>query len=318
MPHTLLTLLCLSFCANLSWAQASFPSKPIRIIIPFPAGAAADNAMRPIARKLGERLGQAVVVDNRPGVQGILAVSTAAPDGYTLLLGAGSSIVTGPLMNSKLPYNASRDFAAVGRLLINVPVLTVHPSLGIKSVAELIAYAKQKPNVLNYSSSGIGSPNHLAMEMFQFMTDTQLVHVPYKGGAPSVTELVAGHVHVGINAVPSVMQNIKNNRLVAIAVASSTRDRNLPDVPTINESGVTGFEYDIWYALFAPSKTDSAHINKISSHLQAVLRDPEIVQLLQQQGAEAKPSSAEELSLFIKNDIVRWQKILKDRDIKLE
>jgi tripartite-type tricarboxylate transporter receptor subunit TctC len=259
-----------------------------------------------------------VVIENKPGVPGLQAGAFAQPDGYTLVMGAGSNFVTGPLINSKLPYSASKDFSPVGRVLINVPILTVHPSLQVKTVKDLIAYAKKQPGTLNYSSSGIGSPNHLAMEMFQGMSDTKLVHIPYKGASPSVNEMLAGHVEVGINAVPSVIQHIKTGKLIPLAVASAKRDRNLPDVPTISEAGLTGFEYEIWYALFFQAKVPAEITQKVSRDLQKAVMDPEVSKQLQIQGAEPAPLGHTELASFIERDIARWKVIIKDRNIKAE
>jgi tripartite-type tricarboxylate transporter receptor subunit TctC len=311
----LVALVGLSFFAL---AHASYPEKTVKIIIPFPAGAAADNAMRVVGKKLSEIWGQPVVIENKPGVPGLQAGAFAQADGYTLVMGAGSNFVTGPLINSKLPYSASKDFSPVGRVLINVPILTVHPSLQVKSVKDLIAYAKKQPGTLNYSSSGIGSPNHLAMEMFQGMSDTKLVHIPYKGASPSVNEMLAGHVEVGINAVPSVIQHIKTGKLIPLAVASAKRDRNLPDVPTISEAGLTGFEYEIWYALFFQSKVPADITQKVSKDLQKAVLDPEVSKQLQIQGAEPAPLGHTELAAFIERDIARWKIIIKDRNIKAE
>lgn len=317
IKNTLIYILFLSLHLT-AFAAVPFPDKTVRIVVPFPAGAAADNAMRVVAKKLSELWGQSVLIDNKPGAPGFLSVSMAPADGHTLVMGAGSNIVTGPLINSKLPYSPSKDFVPVGRVLINVPVLVVHPSLGVKTLPDLIALARKKPGVLNYSSSGIGSPNHLAMEMLQAGTNTSFVHIPYKGGAPSVNELIGGHVQLGINAVPTVISHINGGKLLPIAVASAKRDRNLPQVPTIAESGVAGFEYEIWYALFAPVKTPSAIVSKVSADLQKVLADPDVVSRLVEQGAEPKPSSSEELAQYIVRDTERWKLIIKDRNIKAE
>lgn len=297
---------------------AAYPERPIRVVVPFPAGAAADNAMRVVALKLGAELGQSVVIENKAAVPGIQAAAMAPADGYTFLLGAGSGMVTGPLLNSRLPYSPTRDFAPVGRVLVNVPILTAHPSLGVRSVKELIALAKQKPGRLDYSSSGSGSPGHLSMEMLQSLTGTHMVHIPYKGGAPAVTELVGGHVHLGINALPSVAQHLKSGKLVPLAVASARRLRTLPDVPTMAEAGVLDFQYDIWYALFAPVRTPPDIVAKVSTALQRVLADPDVVRQLTEQGAEAAPTSAQELARYMKEDTARWSKIIKDRKLKIE
>lgn len=295
-----------------------FPDKPVRVIVPFPAGAAADAAMRVVARKLSQQWGQPVIIDNRPGIPGMQAAAAAPPDGYTLLMGAGSGIVTGPLLMSRLSYKPARDFAPVGRVLVNVPVLTTHPSLGVHSVQELVTLARKKPGRLDFSSSGAGSPNHLAMEMFLSVTGTSMVHIPYKGAAPAVTELIGGHVNLGINAVPSVVQHIRQGKLTALAVASARRSRALPEVPTMAEAGVPGFEYDIWYALFAPARTPPDVVAKASATLQRVLSDPEVAGQLIEQGAEPTPSTAPELARYIAEDTVRWARVIKDRNLKLD
>jgi tripartite-type tricarboxylate transporter receptor subunit TctC len=297
---------------------AGYPEKPVRIIIPFPPGAAADNAMRVVTRKLSEYWGQPVIVDNRPGVPGMQAAAAAPADGYTLLLGAGSGIVTTPLLNSKLPYNPSRDFTPVGKVLTNTPVLTTHPSVGVKSVKELIALAKSRPGQLNYSSSGTGGPNHLAMEMFLAMTGTEMVHVPYKGAAPSVNELVGGHVQLGINAIPSVAHQISAGKLTALAVASPRRSALLPQLPTMAEAGVPGFEYDIWYGLFAPARTPATLVDKASADLQRALRDPEVIRQLVAQGSEPASGGAQDLTRYIREDTARWTKLIAERKLKID
>ena len=300
-------------------AQAGeFPDRAVRVIIPFPAGAAADNAMRVVARKMSDQWRQPVVIENRPSVPGIQAAAMAPADGYTLLLGAGSSMVTTPLLISKLVYNPTRDFAPVGRVLVNVPILTTHPSLGVRSVKELVALAKRKPGRLDYSSSGSGSPGHLAMEMFQAITGTHMVHIPYKGGAPAVTELVGGHVHLGVNAVPSVMGHLKQGRLTPLAVGSPKRSPALPEVPTFAEAGVPGFQYDIWYALFAPARTPPDVVAKVSAALMSALADPEVSSQLVAQGADPAPTTPQELARFIREDTARWAKVIKDRNLKID
>jgi len=297
---------------------APYPDRPVRIIIPFPAGAAADGAMRVVARKLSQQWQQPVVIENRPGIPGIQAAAAAPADGYTLLLGAGSSMVTTPLMMPRLVYQPQRDFVPVGRVLVNAPILTTHPSLGVRSLKELIALAKSKPGRLDYSSSGAGSPGHLSMEMFQSMAGIHMVHIPYKGGAPAVNELLGGHVHLGINALPSVVQHVKQGKLTALAVGSARRSRALPDTPTFAEAGLPGFQYEIWYALFAPARTPADAVARASSELQRALADPEVVAQLQDQGAEPAPSTAQELARYMSEDSARWARIVKDRQLKID
>ncbi len=299
-------MVCLWAGWVLQAAQAGeFPERTVRVVVPFPPGAAADSAMRVVAKKLSDLWHQPVVIDNRPGVPGILSVATAKADGYTLLMGAGSSIVTAPLMTSKLAYNPARDFAPVSRVVVNVPILVAHPSLGVRSVKELIALAQKKPGQIDYSSSGTGSPGHLAMEMFQSMTGTQFMQIPYKGGATAVNDLLGGQVPLGINALPSVIPYIKQGKLVALAVASNKRSAALSDVPTMAEAGVPGFEYDIWYSLFSPAQTPPELTEKISLAVQQVLNDAEVKRLLTEQGAVPSPTTPDELARFIKED-VEW------------
>lgn len=304
--------------APLPGRAADFPDKPVRIVVPFPAGAAADAAIRVVARKMSQLLSQPVVIDNRPGVHGIQLVASAAADGYTLLLGAGSGMVTAPLLSSKLPYNPSRDFVPVGRVLVNVPILTTHPSLRVNSVQELLALARRNPGALNYSSSGNGSPGHLSMEMFQAATGTRMLQIPYKGGAPAVNELVGGHVQLGINAVPSVLPHIQAGRLTPLAVASARRSRALPQVPTMAEAGVRDFEYDIWYALFAPARTPAPVVSKASAALRRALEDGEVARALIAQGAEPAPTTPDELARFMREDTARWARLVKERNLQLD
>jgi tripartite-type tricarboxylate transporter receptor subunit TctC len=319
MKLFLATLFALALAGPAAPAHAAdFPQRPVKVIVPFPAGGAADAAMRVIGKKLTEYWSQQVLVENSAGVHAIKAGAAAPADGHHLLLAAGSQMVTGPLMRSKLPYHPQRDFVPVGRLVTNPPVLVVHPSVGVASVRDLVSLAKRSPGDLNFSSSGIGSPNQLAMELFQAMTGTEMVHVPYKGGAPSVIELVGGQVQLGINAIPSVLTHIRSNRLVPLAVASKERARALPDLPTIAEAGVPGFEYTIWYALFAPAATPPGIVQRISLDLQRALADPEVARQLTEQGNEPAPASSAELAQFIAQDTQRWKALVHDRRLKVE
>ncbi len=316
--RTLLATAALGLLASTSLA-GPFPERSVKVIIPFPPGAAADTAMRVVARKLSETWHQPVVVENRPGVPGIQAAALARPDGYTLLLGAGSSMVTGPLIAGKLPYDPVKDFAPVSRVVVNVPVMMVHPSLGARSVKDLVALAKTKPGAIDYSSpGGTGSPSYLAMEMFQGITGTKLVQIPYKGGATAVNDLLAGHVRLGFYALPSVTQHIRSGELLALAVASDKRSPALPQVPTMAEAGVSGFKYDIWYALFAPAATPADVVAATSTAVQQALADPEVKRQILEQGAEPSPTSSAELARFMAEDRQRWAALIKDRKIRIE
>ncbi|MES2952797.1 MAG: tripartite tricarboxylate transporter substrate-binding protein [Pseudomonadota bacterium] len=315
--HAIATFALLSL-GQAACAHAAYPDRPVRLVIPFPAGAALDSTMRVVGQKMAELWGQPVVIDNKPGVAGVVAVANAPANGYTLLVCAGSNIVTGPLINPRLPYTVAKNFVPVGHVSTNVPVLATTPSIGFKTVRELVALARQQPGVLNYSSSGVGSPNHLAMEIFQSLTDTSFVHIPYKGGAPSVNELIGGHVDLGIFALPSIHQHLRSGRLRALAVASTQRDKNLPDVPTLAESGITGFEYEIWYGVFAPSHTPRGVVEKVNAVLQKALADPEVARQLQALGSVPTPGSTEEFSQYVLRDTERWKRIVLDRKMNLE
>ncbi len=298
-------------------AAAAWPDRPVRIVVPFPAGAAADSSTRVLARKLGEMWKQPVIVDNRPGAPGVISAINSQPDGYTLLLGAGSLIVTNPLLNKRVAYDPQRDLVPVVQVLTNTPILTVHPSLGIKTVKDLVAYATRKPGELNYSSSGMGSPNHLMMEMFTAQTATRMVHIAYKGAAPSVQELLAGTVQLGINATPSVLQHIKTGKLVPLAVTTRKRDRAFPDVPTMIEAGYPNFDFTIWYGLFAPSRTPAALVSKINLDVQGVLQDPELVQQFAALGADAAPTTADRFAAIVQSDRVLWGRLIKEKKLSL-
>ena len=311
-----LALLAILSVSSTGVFAAEYPVKPVRIIVPFSAGAAADAVTRVVANKLIAYWGKQVLLDNRPGVPGIQIAAQSPPDGYTLLMGAGSSMVTGPLIAAKPLYDPQRDFATVSRLVTIAPILTAHPSVDAKSVRELVALAKKRPGELNYSSSGMGAPNHLAMELFLVMTGTNMVHVPYKGGAPSVTELIAGQVQLGFNAIPTVLQYVKDGKLRALAVGSPQRVRALPDLPTVAET-VPGFEYEIWYGLFAPAKTPAPLVAKVSTDVQRALREQDVIQQLLAQGTEPAPTTPEQLAQYIRDDTARWVKIVKDRNLKI-
>ena len=315
-PHYFCIALLIGATASSAFA-ADYPTKAVRIIVPFSAGAAADGVTRVIAGKLTHYWGKQVILDNRPGIPGIQVAANAPADGYTFLMGAGSSMVTAPLMMVKPAYDPQKDFVPVSRLVTIAPILTTHPSLGVKTVKELIALAKSKPGALNYSSSGTGAPNHLAMELFMVLTGTNMVHVPYKGGAPSVTELVGGQVQLGFNAIPTVLQYVKDGRLTAIAVGSTKRVRALPELSTIAET-VPGFEYEIWYGLFAPAKTPAEIVAKVSTDVQRALKEPDVVQQLLAQGTEPAPTTPQQLTQYIKDDTARWVKIVKERNLKVQ
>jgi tripartite-type tricarboxylate transporter receptor subunit TctC len=315
-----LRLPLLVFCLLLQGAaaRAAYPERPVKIIVPFSAGAAADTVVRPLAARLSQAWGQQVLVENRPGLTvGPQAAAAAPADGYTLLFGAASTMVTTPITAPKLPYDVKRDFVPITRLVTLPPVLTVNAKVGVKTLAEFVALAKARPGALNYASSGMGAPNHLGMEYLLSLTGGDLVHVPYKGAAPAVVELVGNQVQAGFNALPSVLAHIRSGRLVALAVGSQRRAALLPDVPAVAET-VPGFEYIAWYGLFAPTGTPAAVLEKVRADVVQALRAPEIDRLLRAEGSEPAPSTGPELARLIEHETALWLRIIKERHIKLD
>jgi tripartite-type tricarboxylate transporter receptor subunit TctC len=300
---------------------ASYPVRPVRFIVPFPSGGGTDIVARLVAQKLFVQWGQQVVVDNRGGAGGTIAtemVARAAPDGYTMLLGTSGGLVINPLLNTQLAYDPLRDLAPVSLLVINPQLLVVNPALPVKSVRELIDLAKARAGKLNYASAGPGSPNHLGMELFKAMTGTDMVHVPYKGAAPGITDLLAGQVQLMFNPMPPLLPHVQSGKLRALGVGSSGRSPAAPDIPTVAEAGVPGFEYVLWYGAFVPAKTPRAIVEKLSQSLVAVLADRDTAQRLTAQGAEPQAGSPAEFARFIGNDTARLKKLIAQVGIKID
>jgi len=311
-------VLALFACASNAALAGEFPDRPVRIIVPFPPGAAADATMRAVALKLADEWKQPVVIDNKAGLTtGTVAAAAAAPDGYTLLLGSSATMVTTPMTMAKPTYTVARDFAPISRLVSLTPVLVAHPSTGVKSLQEMIAAAKKHPGELNYASSGIGTPGHLVMEQLQSMTGIRMLHVPYKGGAPVVSDLVGGQVQFAMNALPSVLEFIKSGKLVAVAMGQQKRSKALPQVQTISET-VPGFDFTIWYGLFAPAKTPPEIVARIGRDLRLALGDTDVASKLQAQGSDPAPSTPQELLQQIRSETEQWQKIIHDRNLQIQ
>ena len=302
-------------------ATVNYPTKPIRLVVTYPPGGNTDLVGRAVAQKLSEAWGQQVVVDNRGGAGGVLGtlIAKQAPaDGYTLLLGTSAGMVLNPLLMKKVPYDAFRDFAPVSLVIINPQVLVVHPALPASSVREFIALAKAKPGQLNFGSSGVGTPNHLGGEMLKAMAGIDIVHVPYKGGAASITDLIAGQVQLVFSSAPSVVPHIRTGRLKALAVGSAKRTPALPDVPTVAESGVPGYEYTTWYGIFAPTGTPVPIISKLNAEVVRVLADPQMTQRFQSQGGDPTSSTPAQLTAYMKEETSRWTRVIKTAGIKIE
>lgn len=304
-----------------SWAGAQgFPSKTVRMVIHFPPGGPTDFVGRALAQKLTEAWKQQIVVENRPGAAGIIGIETvlrAPADGYTLLFGTGGSLAIAPALNSKLPYNVFTDLAPITLVVVNPQILVVHPSLPVRSVQDLIRLAKSRPGQINYGSVGPGSPQHLGMELLKTMAGVDMLHVPYKGTAPAMTDLISGQISAMFNSMPSVLPHIANGRMRGIAVGSAKRSPAAPDIPTVAEAGLKGFQYVTWYALLAPAAVPKDIIAKINADAVKVLSQPEMVKRLASQGAEPAPGTPEALANFWRAEHEDWKKVIKAAKIKV-
>ncbi|HUF80518.1 MAG TPA: tripartite tricarboxylate transporter substrate binding protein [Burkholderiales bacterium] len=301
--------------AGVSHAQSAdaYPSKPVRMIVPFAAGGSADTLARILGPLLHERWGQQLIVDNRPGAGGNIGadlVAKAAPDGYTLLMGT-IALAISPGVYSKLPFDVARDFQPI-TMVASVPmILVVHPTVPARSVKELIALAKAKPGALTYSSAGNGTPSHLAGAMFESMTGTKMVHVPYKGGAPAVVDLLAGHVSLMLDNSLSVPAHIKAGRLRALGVSTTTRSSTLPEIPTIIEAGLPGYEFNSWFGVFAPAGTSRDIVSRLHADIARILADKAVQEKLRSQGAQAVGNTPAEFERLVKRDIERLAAVSK-------
>jgi tripartite-type tricarboxylate transporter receptor subunit TctC len=294
-------------------AASAYPSKPIRIVMTYPAGGSTDLVARLLANSLTEILGQQIVIDNRGGAGGIIGTeiaARAAPDGYTLLFGS-SSVSINPLLQRKLPYNVERDFAPISLVVVNPQVLVAYPGLAANTIGELIKLARAHPGQINYASPGVGSPNHMGMELLKAMTGIDLVHVPYKGGGPAATDLIAGQVSLLFNSIPSVLPYMRSGRLKALAVGSAARSPAIPEIPTVAEAGVPGFEYATWYGLFAVAGTPQGIVARLNAAIAKALLAPELAQPLRAQGSEPRPTTPEDFARFIQVERARWERVVK-------
>jgi tripartite-type tricarboxylate transporter receptor subunit TctC len=303
-------------------AQANdYPAKPIRLVVPAAPGGGADFLARIVGVKLGELVGQSVVVENRAGTSGTIAAdgtAKSAGDGYTVLMGQSTSIVIAPQLYPKLPYDTLRDLKPV-TLVAEVPnVMVVHPSVPANTVKDLIALAKAKPETLNFGSSGNGAPSHLAGEMFKSATGTRLVHVPYKGAGPAVNALIAGEIQVMFAPIVAVLPQVKAGRLRALGVTSAKRSAAAPDLPTLAEAGLTGYEISSWFGLFVPASTPAAVVDKLFKDTSRVLKSPDVIERFAKEGAEPVGSTPAEFNNYVRTEFVKYNKVIKDNGIKAD
>jgi tripartite-type tricarboxylate transporter receptor subunit TctC len=313
--------LCVACTQMAAHAQQPYPTKPIRMIVPFAAGGASDATGRIVSAKLSERLKQQVVVDNRTGAGGAIGTeyaARAAPDGYTLLLGSMSELAAYPAVASKVPFDTLRDFAPIA-LAGDTPFLLVtNPSLPVRNTKELIALAKARPGEINYGSAGAGSTSHMTMALFTSMTGTKLVHIPYKGSAPAASDLVAGHLQAMMSTLPAAIGFAKSGRLRALAVSSAKRWPSVPDYPTVAESGVPGFEAILWTGVLAPAGTPREIIAQLQREIASLLTLPDVKELLAKQGAEINSAGAEQFAAIIRADLAKWAKLAREANIRIE
>jgi tripartite-type tricarboxylate transporter receptor subunit TctC len=303
------------------FAQASYPSRPIRLIVPFPAGGGTDLIAREVANKVATSNGWSIVIDNKPGSGGNLGVDAAAkaaPDGYTLVLGQTSNLAINPTLYARLPYNPEKDLTPIGLVASAPLVLVVAADSPYKTLADVVAAAKARPEALNYASSGSGTVAHLATELFQKTADIRFTHVPYKGAAQGSTDLIGGQVQMYMSSVPTLIGHIKNGKMRPIVVTSRKRTTDLPDAPTVDESGYKGFEAATWFGVAGPAGLPKDVVAKLNAAFSKALQDPEVKRKLASQGAEVKGSTPEEFGAYIREETVRWGKVVKESGAKVD
>ena len=305
---------------SMAYAQAPYPAKPVRLIVPYPPGGTTDFVGREIAHKIGETIGQQVVVDNRPGAGSLIGVAMgakAAPDGYTITFGTSAGLAVNPALGVKMSFDPLRDFVPIGLIVYAPFLLVVHPALPARNVKELVALAKAHPGKLNFASPGVGTPNHLGIELLSILGGVKFVHVPYKGGSPAVTDLVAGQVQALFSSTPQVSAFLKAGRLRAIAVGTQAPTPVVPGLPTIAQT-FPGFDCNTWFGLLAPTGTPAAIVTRFNAELNRALADPAVAQRLLDQGLEATPGTPAMLRERIVAETERWRKVIKSAGITAE
>jgi tripartite-type tricarboxylate transporter receptor subunit TctC len=316
--HYLLTLAYA--LAAVAHARAEYPDKPLRLVVPFPPGGGTEPLARMWSQKISEVFGHQVIVDNRPGAGttiGAEIVAKSPPDGYTLLLGSIANAISAVLY-AKLNYDLARDFAPITMLATTPGVLVVHPTLPVKSVRELIALAKARPGQLAYASSGSGTPNHLAAELFSYMTGVKWIHVPYKGGGPSVVALLSGEAPLSFASMPSAIQHIRAGKLRALGVTTAERSQALPNVPTIAEAGVPGYAAETWYGVSAPARTPKEIVARLNAETIKAFGAAEVKERLDTLGYLVRVNAPDEYAAFTRTEIEKWARVVKAADMRAD
>lgn len=311
-------LIAASFALPILATAQTFPSQSVRVIVPFPPGGTTDILARDVAAQLGERWKVAVVVDNKAGASGSIGSNQlvhSEPDGHTLMITATHHVINPSLMKS-LPYDTKRDFTPIAQIALVPNVLVVHPSVPAKNVMELVQMAKEKPGSLSFGSAGIGGANHLSGELFKSMAKVDMVHIPYKGAAPSLNDLLGGQIPMMFDSVPGVIQHIRDGRLRALGVTSSRRVPSLPDVPTIDEAGIKGFEATAWFGMYAPPKMNPALAARIATDVAEVLKSPAIQARFEKFSAVSTPMTQPEFADYVNKEIDKWADVVKRANIQ--
>ena len=304
-----------------SAAAQSYPAKPVRLVVPFPAGGATDILARTISQKASEKLGQQIVIDNRPGAGGTIGsdhVAKATPDGYTLLIATGSTHSIGPIINPKIPYNVERDFVPVVSVAKTSSVLVVPGNLPVKNLAEFIAMAKAKPGQLNFGSSGNGTNSHLSGELFKAQANVFLTHIPYRGTGLVFNDMMSGQVHMLMDNYVTAQSNIKEGKLRVLGVTSTQRLPFLPGVPTLDEQGLKGFDVSNWFGVYAPKGTPGEITAKVNAAFNQALQDPDLQKRLATLGATPTGSTPEQMSAMVAADAAKWSKLIRERKLVVE
>lgn len=301
-------------------AAQSFPNKPIRFVVPFPPGGGNDILARALAPKMSEILGQQVVIDNRAGAGGNIGadfVAKSPPDGYTIVI-ASNQVTMNPWIYSKLPFDIAKDFSPIAQIASVPMLLAINPEVPAKNLKEFIALAKAKPGSLNYSTPGLGTPQHIAFEVFNFDAGVKVTHVPYKGTSPSIVDLIGGQVQATIGTMASLEQHVKSGKVRAIAVSTPQRSPAMPDIPTIEEGGLKGYNVPLWYSVLAPANTPKEIVSKISASIRDALRDPQTKAQLERQGFVESYLDPAQMTALIKQDLTYWQKAIHNIGLKLD
>jgi tripartite-type tricarboxylate transporter receptor subunit TctC len=312
--------LSLTLGANASaQAPGDYPSKPIRLIVPYSPGASNDSLSRATAQSMSPLIGQPIVVENRPGAGGMIGAENAArsaPDGYTLL-NVQASFATNAAIRAKMPYDVSRDFAYIGMMTKSPMILVVHPSMPVKSLQELVAISRKRPGDLNYGSSGTGGSNHLATELFAKSAGIKITHIPYKGIALALTDLIGGHVQLVLTSLPSALGHVRSGRLKAVGVAGEKRSPFASDIPTVREGGVD-YVAELWWGLAAPGKTPPAIVDKLSGAMRTAMQSPELRKHYATEGGEPMPMTPQQFTRYVLDEVERWRQVVKDTGLELQ